>query len=64
MIYQLRAKSGRSHHIDHFLKRFSSATEYEVLERIDEDGTAVIRAEGPLPGFPPVTVEAITTPPS
>lgn len=59
MIYQLRAKSARPHHIDMFLKRIPSATEYEVLERVDEEGTAVIRIEGPLPGYPPVTVEAI-----
>lgn len=42
-----------------FLKRIPSATEYEVLERVDEEGTAVIRVEGPLPGYPPVTVEAL-----
>jgi hypothetical protein len=57
MIYALRAKSGRPHHINHFLRRLSGP--YVVLERDDENGTAVVETTGELPGYPPVLIEAL-----
>jgi hypothetical protein len=62
MRYSLRSKAGRSHHIDQFLKRLAvegAETGYLVIERNDDEGTAIVDITGELPGFPPVLVEAL-----